>query len=549
MLQFFTTDVKMRFYLKKPKSKTPSKIEMKVCYNGITTKIICKGIKVLPELWSQSHQRAFVSNILSVLDNHNNTIVNNIINDYETKFNEFLGLISANPQLSVTLHAELKKHFDMGRKPIHKQLQVNIFEEMRRLCRENIKNLSVFKNYTEKGIPLLQEYLEAKSIKITDYHQFTSDLFWDMALWIDKCYRPNGKTYTVSTANTIVKYAISAVKKAAECGGFLTMAERATICQKELPNHSGKYNDIFLRNEEILKLWRYKCTSKRDEVVRDIFLLECLTGQRISDTKRISNNIATHNNTTYLELQTVKTQTNISVDIVFKLALEILIDKYKGEIPYENKDYINKRIKVIAENAGIIDEHKKYIHYCGNDKATESKHRRCDVISTHTGRRTFITQLVLRDWSYEKIAKYSGHEKIDTVSTYDKTNQKEIDIYRRESEHIELLEHHQATPHQQQITHITIPQPTIQPKDGEPQDIGEAIAVLHMLNANPDDYIGVTDFKALIRQVSKRENEIKNIFGGGRYEFKPIFNENELPSNRRIALKELLKALEQQKED
>ena len=168
---------------------------------------------------------------------------------------------------------------------------------------------------------MLQKYIEAKSIEITDYHQFTSDLFWDMALWIDKCYRPNGKPYTVSTANTNVKYAISAVKKAAECGGFLTMAERATICQKELPNHSGKFNDIFLRNAEILKLWRYKCTSKRDEVVRDIFLLECLTGQRISDTKRISDNLETHNTTTYLELQTVKTQTNISVDIVFKLAL------------------------------------------------------------------------------------------------------------------------------------------------------------------------------------------------------------------------------------
>ena len=547
MMQFFTTDVKMKFYLRKPYATLPTEIAMLVSFNGKKTRIMCKGVRVLPSLWSARHQRAFVSNILSDLDNHNNTIVNSIISNYENKFNEFLDFISANPKFAVTLHLELKKHFNMGRKPIHKQLKVDIFEEMRRLCRDNIKNVDVFKNYTEKGIPLLQKYIEAKSIEITDYHQFTSDLFWDMALWIDKCYRPNGKPYTVSTANTNVKYAISAVKKAAECGGFLTMAERATICQKELPNHSGKFNDIFLRNAEILKLWRYKCTSKRDEVVRDIFLLECLTGQRISDTKRISDNLETHNNTTYLELQTVKTQTNISVDIVFKLALEILIDKYKGEIPHENKDYINKRIKVIAENAGIIDEHKKYIHYCGEDKATESKHRRCDIISTHTGRRTFISQLVLRDWSYEKIAKYSGHEKIDTVSTYDKTNQKERDIYRRESEHIELLEHHQATPPQQQIAPITIPQPQL--KDGDPTDIGEAIAVLNMLGADIDDYIGITDYKTLLQQVSKYENRIKAKFGGGRYEFKPIFNNSALPSERRTAMKELLKALEQQKED
>ena len=153
----------------------------------------------------------------------------------------------------------------------------------------------------------------------------------------------------------------------------------------------------------------------------------------------------------------------------------------------------------------------------------------------------------MRDWSYEKIAKYSGHEKIDTVSTYDKTNQKERDIYRRESEHIELLEHHQATPPQQQIAPITIPQPQL--KDGDPTDIGEAIAVLNMLGADIDDYIGITDYKTLLQQVSKYETMIKAKFGGGRYEFKPIFNNSALPSERRTAMKELLKALEQQKED
>lgn len=445
--------VKTRFYLHSPKS-TYSQIEMRIRHKGEIIRIIIKNIKVKTSQWSQNEQKAIISNIQNNIDNHNNKIANKAIAEYQTKFEEYVNNIIANNL--VILPTEIKKHFNintMGRKPLHKQNKVDIFEEMRRICRDNIKNLDVFKNYSEKGIPLLKMYLDTKGIEITDYHQFTSDLFWDMARWVDKDYhRIVNKRIAVSTANTIVKYAICAVKKASECGGFLTMAERNQIRQKELPNHSGKFNEIFLRNEEILKLWKYKPEKKRDEVVRDIFLIECLTGQRISDTQRISNNLTKHNDRNYIELHTQKSQTTISVDFVFKLAKEIIIDKYNGEIPYESKDYINKRIKEIALKAGINGVHSTVIHYCGNDKATKTEHQRYSLIATHTGRRTFISQLILRGWNYETIAKYSGHEKIDTVKKYDKISQKEKDIYRQEKEHLELLEHHQTLP-QQQLTY------------------------------------------------------------------------------------------------
>lgn len=580
MVQFFTTDVKMRFYLKSPKSKTPSKIEMKVCYKGTTTKIICKDIKVLPSLWSQSHQRAFVSNILSDLDNHNNTIVNNIISDYENKFNEFLDFISANPKFAVTLHLELKKHFNMGRKPIHKLYERpfdiykwlidsitndnNIKDSVKGNYKRGVKHFQEFNNYRQaQGYDAITEYAQIKSTIIDEFTDYLCEEATDPK---------TGDYYAIVTVEGKIKCFMATFHKYAHKSGKITKEETKLVSYALPQAKDGKSSyHIALRDDEVLQLWRYNCENKFDEEIKDMFLMLCLVGVRVGDINQISENLQTINGEKRLTIHQQKTQQMLgdgSIGIIFELANDIL-QKYNDNLPQMNAKKINENINRIARSAGVGTNEVVHIarQYCNEaEKRIEIKDK-CDMIKTHTGRRTFATILAHHRWQNADIMLYTGHKKEDTFKKYCKKTtetQSIFDKIRKERPHdiLQITEAYrqygrEEDPQQpqviviqqpqQQIAPITIPQPQL--KDGDPTDIGEAIAVLHMLNANPDDYIGVTDFKALLRQVAKQENEIKRIFGGGRYEFKAIFNDYELPTIRQQALHELLKALEQQKED
>lgn len=559
--------IKTRLYLHTPKS-TYSQIEMRIRHKGEIIRIIIKNIKVKTSQWSQCEQKAIISNIQNNIDNHNNKIANKAIEEYQTKFEEYVNNIIANNL--VILPTEIKKHFNintMGRKPLHKLVErpFDIYKWLRdSLINDNTIRSSVQSNY-QRALNHFQDfdkYRQAQGYEaITDFSQIKSSLVDEFTDYL--CEEPlnDGDNYVIETVEGKLKCFMALFHKYAHKSTKITKEETKLVSYAIPKVGKSESYHIALRDDEIMKLWRYKCENNFDDEVRDMFLMLCCTGLRISDINKITPNIQIINGTRRISIIQQKTQKMVgreSIGIIFQLANTIL-DKYNNKLPSMNGKKINENINRIARNAGVgttevVVISRKYANEA--TVRTETKDR-CDMIKSHTGRRTFATILAHNHWNNQDIMLYTGHKKEDTFKKYCKKTTESQYIFDQTPPHDKLIiteeyrhygKYDTKIQPQQQITHITIPQPTIQPKTDEPQDIVEAIAVLHMLNANPDDYIGVTDFKALLRQVSKRENEIKNIFGGGRYEFKPIFNENELPSNRRTALKELLKALEQQNE-
>lgn len=76
-------------------------------------------------------------------------------------------------------------------------------------------------------------------------------------------------------------------------------------------------------------------------------------------------------------------------------------------------DHSNKRMKVIGKAAGI-EGLETITRHSGNDTHVQSiKKQRYELLSQHTGRRTFITLLALREWSANRIKQYSGHSEIE----------------------------------------------------------------------------------------------------------------------------------------
>ena len=104
------------------------------------------------------------------------------------------------------------------------------------------------------------------------------------------------------------------------------------------------------------------------------------------------------------------------------------LKKYKEEkhpLPRLSNQKLNLYIKEVCELAKI-DEITTIVHYSGNNKieTTEPKY---NLVTTHSARRTFITQSLLRGMKAEIVMSISGHKNYKTFQRY-------IDITRKDKE-------------------------------------------------------------------------------------------------------------------
>lgn len=435
MQQFFPQELNGRFYLKEPKSKHPS---MLIFITRIEDRIykLNLQVKVYPAQWNQSIQKAYISPILSDIDNENNRIANQKIEEVKGCFVAFKSYLCGIETFDKEVVTQL---FNRTMRRQKKQEQDNRIDNIVKVVHDAVYNNTTLgkgtiDNYLNKGLPALEFYLthlqKDDHKKVDSFSYFTTEFFTDFGQYIYNNYtHDNGEPYAISTLNSILKYAKSAVVLAARSKQYLTEQEISALKVRYFKDKSAP-NHIALRDDEVMLLYNYKPQSKEDEVVRDIFLLECTFGHRIADILRLDERADEIGGKYYITISPKKTpQKKVSVGIVFDIAKRILIDKYHCKLPTISKDAINKNIKRIAREAGICGEELQSYHYQGENHPRETKRPRYECISTHTGRRTFISMLVARGWNYEKISKYTG-QTVKVVEHYDQATAKYIGIYK-----------------------------------------------------------------------------------------------------------------------
>ena len=433
--QFFPRELNGRFYLKEPKSKKPSQIIFITRIEDRTCKLNLQ-VKIYPDQWNQTLQKAYISSILSNVDNENNRIANQKIEEVKGCFVAFKSYLCNIDTFDKQIMTQI---FNCTMRKPKRQDQSNKIDDIIKLIHDAVYNNTTLSkgtidNYLNKGLPALAFYLvhlqKDEHKKIDNFNYFTTEFFTDFGQYIYNNYtHDNGEPYTISTLNSILKYAKSAVVLAARSKQYLTEQEISALkvryfTDKSAPNH------IALRDDEVMLLYNYKPKSKLDEKVRDIFLLECTFGHRIADILQLDERVDEIGKKYYITITPKKTpQKRVEVGIVFDIAKRILIDKYHCHLPSISKDAINKNIKRIAQEAGIKGEELQSYHYQGENQPKETKLPRYECISTHTGRRTFISMLVARGWNYEQISKFTG-QTVKMVEHYDQATNKYIDIYK-----------------------------------------------------------------------------------------------------------------------
>lgn len=393
-------------------------------------------VKVYPRQWNQSVQKAYISPILSDVDNENNRIANQKIEEVKECFVVFKSYLCGIETFDKEVVTQL---FNRTMRRQKKQEQDNRIDNIVKVVHDAVYNNTTLgkgtiDNYLNKGLPALEFYLthlqKDEHKKVDSFSYFTTEFFTDFGQYIYNNYtHDNGEPYAISTLNSILKYAKSAVVLAARSKQYLMEQEISALQVRYFKDKSAP-NHIALRDDEVMALYNYKPQSKENEEVRDIFLLECTFGHRIADILRLDERADEIGGKYYITITPKKTpQKRVEVGIVFDIAKRILVDKYHCKLPSISKDVINKNIKRIAQEAGICGEELQSYHYQGENQPRETKRPRYECISTHTGRRTFISMLVARGWNYEQISKYTG-QTVKMVEHYDQTTNKYIDIYK-----------------------------------------------------------------------------------------------------------------------
>lgn len=140
----------------------------------------------------------------------------------------------------------------------------------------------------------------------------------------------------------------------------------------------AKVRDVELGNESLAK-------------VRDLFVVQCLTGLAYSDLMSFDFNRVSKVGDSYV-IEDRRHKTGIEYCAVLLPEALAIVRKYHGQLPRFSNQQYNMRLKVVAEAAGI-------------DKP----------VASHWGRRTCGMLLLNHGVSMETVAKVLGHSSIRTT--------------------------------------------------------------------------------------------------------------------------------------
>lgn len=192
------------------------------------------------------------------------------------------------------------------------------------------------------------------------------------------------------------------------------------IEMKDLYVFSEDVDNVYLNEAELQMLKDYDFTNEPHlDKVRDWFLLLAWTGSRFSDLQKIDLANIKNNFITYRQQKT-KTAVTIPVHPV----VNDILKKYNYQMPrtitnQKFNDYIKDACKMAK-----IDSVESFTRTVGGKPVTETKPK-FDLVSSHTCRRSFCTNMYKRGLDTLMIMSISGHKTEKSFLKYIKVSQQE----------------------------------------------------------------------------------------------------------------------------
>lgn len=410
--------ISVNFNLRSPKAKTATPLYMVVYYvsEGVTKQAkIPTGRKVLPALWDSKRQQPILTSVHIDLT--------------DKQLREQAELTAYITQARILVYSEKNLNFDEIKESITQQSSNN---DMSPVTNQFIKSTR-----TAKATKLISEalasYVKDRKLKETTANEYQKNVKVFFGWIVSTNQRDSAKALSQSSFNAFVEWMKAAgnspqnVNKIASVIRQLIKYLAGTQAGSKYGITPVTYTPIKqvkeekkceLTKEEIEAFKAVKVKNDKQQYYKDVFLLQLLTGQRISDTlKLIKGDYKVQKGTpcNTIILTTIKCNTTSYITEtkeVTELLKKIRSNK-ENETENEKDTSLTRYLKVFFTRANIT-------------RLTPSGKPLNEEISSHFARHTFVTQRLREGYKYEQVGKMIGDSALMIEKVYGHPSDEDI---------------------------------------------------------------------------------------------------------------------------
>ncbi len=405
---------KFNFNLRKPSSKEETPINLVIRWNNLRL-VYPTFERINPKYWNTKEQLAREVQAFPKYSEFN-TRLKKLKTDAEDVFRKYLNDNENRPptpqELKEALNNRIKK--EPQKKDLFSFIKQFIEEAELRTNDNTGKTIarSTIQVY-KRTLELLQEYGAMKRKRI-DFDTIDLDFYYDFTGYLtrDKGFETNTVGKTIKTLKTFLNEATERELNT----NLKFKSKRFKVLREET-------DSIYLTEQELEDLHSLDLSKNRKlERARDLFLVGCWTGLRFSDLVNIKpENIVGD----YIEITTIKT--GRAVVIPLHNTVKEIMSRYDTPNhlpPGLSNVNLNKYIKDVGEMVESLNVEVPYTNKNGSLSATTTK-KKYELITTHTARRSFATNLYNKGLNTITIRAITGHKDDKAFLRYIKVTPKD----------------------------------------------------------------------------------------------------------------------------
>lgn len=421
-------NVKLNFVLKSEKDKNKPAL-LYLMYTWDKRYKISLGHSILPKYWDKENACAIISSqqtqqeqrVLKRLNKFLDEIKNKIecvFSDYRyhPKKDAWAGLDVKRSIVAAIRICENKEQDEVDLTHLKPSAFFQRYAD--NVCNKVVKRTGTFisKGTQVNHYVVLRRYRDylTDMRKVDEFHIFDETFEENFELW---CLKKRGYTSnTIAASFSIFKIWL----KEAEKQGLL----------KNKAFHSFKTKAVgtqhqYLNEEEIQRLYEIVFTEefKKEnnidfkshiEETRDLFVIACNLGLRLSDWGVLNNSEWNWKDNT---ISIITTKTKEKVVIPISTQVKEIYKKYDGIFPLPiYKSSLNKQIQLICKIAGINND--IYVLENKHGETIRNHYKKYELITSHTGRRSFATNLYLKSKNAKMVMAFTGHKTEENFFRY-----------------------------------------------------------------------------------------------------------------------------------
>lgn len=564
-------DFELRFNLRQKVKNTPTIVYAVFSYGGKQVKINT-NTKVYPNQWNYKKQIAILSNGQTQLDNNNNKIVNDRIKEINIVFeNEKLYLCNHVEEISSifnrikkAVNPKYKNRMEKKNEPLATYIMLDFAAQKGKSTCEQYKTIiNSFKTFLDlKGI---DNHLSAMNYK-------TFKAYQDYM-----CDEDPKRVKTINNKMSALKGLLRNISKSKEYNYKFSDSEIDDL--DKVPDLRSKWDrrskQVALNEDEILNIYSLQDLKQKELEYKDLFCLQCWTGQRVSDIlKLFDKNNYIDDNTISFKNKKTKEDVVIKLDVEGYYIKEILYKYTEKWFEYIDFDLLGQAMDASDENDDDENMNKKFRQMCKeynntikslgkkakldtSTQYTEQIGRKLTIendvfwrlMHSHSARHSYITNMLKRGVSKEIIRITTGHtddEMIDLIYQHltkeDVANKLHEGMKINQKENTDKIP--MPIPNKRKIEIIETVNKNDNYIENYIKSIDEAKEVLCFLGVDAEDFIGVYDFTKLLVMIGRQESVLMNKIGfETTAKFKEIFNEDADLKERKKMLHELAKSI------